>query len=382
MRKSFASALFLFVFAVAALNAHVVVTPRESAPGAEQTYTISVPVEGTVASMSVELEVPAGLHVMQVASGEGFTFDVKKDKDRIVSITWKKEIKPKEPAAKFTFTAHNPQSGALPWKAHQTFADGSVRHWVASVEQRPLTESRDPASVTTIVVKGGAKPGRQRRNTITSTVSWQDTALLYRWLRDLHLYFGLFVSPFVLLFAASVFYLNHGKLRPGTPPPPETFQNLDIPDGFDRLKGREAVERAKAILPQVDVSGEIGFLRYVAKTRHLIFPVSMAGSRGDRRCRSRCAHCHGDAPAHEPLGIAGVPAQDAGATQRGDSRQLGRHRRCGAGLPTRRSICCCSFPSAACISGGRSKPSAASGSHCSRPALSRCSGSSLSSLHG
>jgi hypothetical protein len=101
--------------------------------------------------------------------------------------------------------------------------------------------------------------------------------LVYRWLRDLHLYFGLFVSPFVLLFAVSVFYLNHGRLRPGTPPPSEAFHNLQIPDGFDRLKGREAVELARHILPQVGVSGEIGFLRYVARDRHLIFPVSIAG---------------------------------------------------------------------------------------------------------
>ena len=102
--------------------------------------------------------------------------------------------------------------------------------------------------------------------------------MLYRWLRDLHLYFGLFISPFVLLFSASVFYLNHGKLIPGTEPPADTYRELKIPDGFDRLKGREAVERAKAILPQVNASGEIGFLRYVAKDRHLIFPVSRAGT--------------------------------------------------------------------------------------------------------
>lgn len=102
--------------------------------------------------------------------------------------------------------------------------------------------------------------------------------MLYRWLRDLHLYFGLFVSPFVLLFSASVFYLNHGKLISGADQPAETYRDLTIPDGFDRLKGREAVERAKAILPQVNASGEIGFLRYVAKDRHLIFPVSKAGT--------------------------------------------------------------------------------------------------------
>jgi hypothetical protein len=100
--------------------------------------------------------------------------------------------------------------------------------------------------------------------------------VLYRWTRDLHLYFGLFVSPFVLLFAASVFYLNHGKLIAGQQPP-ETIRGLDIPDGFDRLKGREAVERAKAILPQIGVAGEIGFLRYVPSDRRLMFPVSRAG---------------------------------------------------------------------------------------------------------
>jgi hypothetical protein len=93
----------------------------------------------------------------------------------------------------------------------------------------------------------------------------------------LHLYFGLFVSPFVLLFAASVFYLNHAKLSLDTPPPTEFFKDLQIPDGLDRLKGREAVDRARAILPQLGVSGEIGFLRYVAKDRHVVFPVSIAG---------------------------------------------------------------------------------------------------------
>ena len=101
--------------------------------------------------------------------------------------------------------------------------------------------------------------------------------MVYRWLRDLHLYLGLFVSPFVLLFAVSVFHLNHGKLRENTPPPSETFRNLSIPHGFDRLKGRDAVERAKALLPQVGVSGEIGFVRYVAANRHLVFPVTRAG---------------------------------------------------------------------------------------------------------
>jgi hypothetical protein len=88
----------------------------------------------------------------------------------------------------------------------------------------------------------------------------------------------LFVSPFVLLFAVSVFYLNHGKLLPGAEPPADTYRDLQIPDGFESLKGRDAVESARTILPQIGVAGEIGFLRVIPSTRHVVFPVSKAGS--------------------------------------------------------------------------------------------------------
>jgi len=151
MKTRVAATLVYLTLAFAVLGAHVVVTPRESIAGAEQVYTVRVPTEGTVPSMSLELDIPAGMHVMQVASGDGYTFDVKKDGDRIVSITWKREIKPKE-FALFTFTAHNPQPGPLQWKAHQTFADGSTIDWIGE------RGSKAPASVTTIVVKGGAAP--------------------------------------------------------------------------------------------------------------------------------------------------------------------------------------------------------------------------------
>ena len=149
MNRHIAAGIVCLALSLVVLDAHVVVTPRESAAGAEQIYTVRVPTEGTVSSTSVELDIPEGLHVMQVTAGDGFTFDVKKDGNRIVSITWKREIKPKE-FALFTFTAHNPQSGALQWKAHQTFADGSMRHWIGE------RGTKEPASVTTIAVKGGA----------------------------------------------------------------------------------------------------------------------------------------------------------------------------------------------------------------------------------
>ena len=99
----------------------------------------------------------------------------------------------------------------------------------------------------------------------------------YRWTRDLHLYFGLFISPCILLFAGSVLFLNHGKVAVNAPPDTETVRNLQIPPGLDRLQGRDAVDGARAILSQLGVTGEIGFTRYNPGARRFNFPVSKPG---------------------------------------------------------------------------------------------------------
>jgi hypothetical protein len=101
--------------------------------------------------------------------------------------------------------------------------------------------------------------------------------LFYRWTRDLHLYFGLFISPFLLLFAASVFFLNHGKIVPDKWTSVETVQNIEIPEGVERAQGRDAIAIAQRILAQVGTGGEIGFTRFVRQTNHFAFPVSKPG---------------------------------------------------------------------------------------------------------
>jgi len=122
--------------------AHVSVRPRESKPGAEERYIVRVPTEGAVTTTSVRLEVPEGVTVLEVEKAEGATFDTETRGDRIVAITWTKEIRPKE-AAEFSFRARNPSSGTeLTWKAHQHFADGTVADWVGP------SGDRRPAAVT------------------------------------------------------------------------------------------------------------------------------------------------------------------------------------------------------------------------------------------
>jgi len=101
--------------------------------------------------------------------------------------------------------------------------------------------------------------------------------MLYRWTRDLHLYFGLFISPFVLLFSVSVLFLNHAKVATDRWTSVDRIDHLNVPIDIDRVQGPQAVARAQDLLGQLGVSGEIGFTRFVKATRHFTFPVSRPG---------------------------------------------------------------------------------------------------------
>ena len=126
--------------------AHVSVRPRESKPGAEERYTVRVPTEGAVTTTHVQLEIPAGVTVLDVMPADGAIFETTKDGDRITAIMWKKEIPPKE-ATEFVFRARNPSSGEIVWKAHQHFSDGTVADWIgAAGASRPASVTKLSAS--------------------------------------------------------------------------------------------------------------------------------------------------------------------------------------------------------------------------------------------
>ena len=136
-----AATLLFVVLTVAVVGAHVTVAPRESQAGAEQRYIVRVPTEGQVATTSVELEVPPDMTIIEVVPAEGYTFDTRREGARIVSITWKRDIPPKQ-TAEFAFTARNPKAAQIMWKAHQRFADGTSADWVG------IEGDRRPAAVT------------------------------------------------------------------------------------------------------------------------------------------------------------------------------------------------------------------------------------------
>ena len=96
--------------------------------------------------------------------------------------------------------------------------------------------------------------------------------------RDLHLYCGLFLSPFVLVFSVSVFYLVHGLAQrpaPGASDTSRTAANLNVPPDIARLQGRARVDALRPVLEQLNVHGEVDFVRHVASEHRLIVPVRL-----------------------------------------------------------------------------------------------------------
>lgn len=140
-----ASVFAFSLLAAAAAEAHVTVAPRESTLGSNQVYTVRVPAESGATTSQTVLEIPDGVVVSRVKAGGGFKFDVKREDDRIVQITWTMDVHPGS-YAEFQFIARNPEEGTeLTWKARALHPDGTSTDWV-----NPRGEPR-PASVTNLV---------------------------------------------------------------------------------------------------------------------------------------------------------------------------------------------------------------------------------------
>ncbi len=124
------------------VEAHVRVTPQQSAAGATETYSARVPTEGKVTTTSVVLDVPEGVTIVSVADVAGTSHEMKRDTNRVTQVIWTTAIKPGD-VSQLGFVARNPTSGAeIIWKFHQRYEDGTSSEWVGAAG------TKAPAPVT------------------------------------------------------------------------------------------------------------------------------------------------------------------------------------------------------------------------------------------
>ncbi|UCF37990.1 MAG: PepSY-associated TM helix domain-containing protein [Acidobacteriota bacterium] len=93
-------------------------------------------------------------------------------------------------------------------------------------------------------------------------------ARLNKWTRKLHIFAGLFVSPFILLYAVSAILFNH-TWAPGSSPLAARWERSDIEIPSDLAD----LDLARAILSQLGITGEIEFFRQEENATQLVIPV-------------------------------------------------------------------------------------------------------------
>ena len=95
----------------------------------------------------------------------------------------------------------------------------------------------------------------------------------YPHVRSLHLYFGLFISPFVLIFSISVLVLNHtGYVNSINP-----VKHLpDINTRLDKIPyDTSDLQTAKRIIQKLGIKGEVDFI--FQNDKEMFFPVNVPG---------------------------------------------------------------------------------------------------------
>lgn len=131
--KILASAFAMTMIYTGIASAHVTVNPKESAPGAWETYTVKVPTEKEIPTTKVTLKIPSKFEFESYQPVQGWTFNETKDSSgKVTSVTWsatKDGILPGQ-FQQFVFVVKNPDTpvdGA--WDAYQYYKDGSIVEW-------------------------------------------------------------------------------------------------------------------------------------------------------------------------------------------------------------------------------------------------------------
>ena len=156
-RLSFVVGGILSVGAMLAVSApawaHVVVSPEVVTAGDYETLTVSVPTEKEIPTSKIRVVVPEGFLLSGVQPVAGWEHTFEEDGGVVRAVTFSGgEIRPQE-FQQFLLQAQAPDKpGEYPWKAFQTYEDGSVVEWTGP------PDSEEPASVIEVVSGGSDHP--------------------------------------------------------------------------------------------------------------------------------------------------------------------------------------------------------------------------------
>jgi uncharacterized protein YcnI len=133
--------------------AHVVVSPEVVTAGDYETLTLSVPTEKEIPTTKIRVEVPEGFLLSGVQPVPGWEHNFQEDGGVVRAVTFSGgEIRSQE-FQQFLLQAQAPDKpGEYPWKAIQTYEDGSVVEWTGP------PDSEEPASVIEVLSGGSEHP--------------------------------------------------------------------------------------------------------------------------------------------------------------------------------------------------------------------------------
>jgi uncharacterized protein YcnI len=131
--------------------AHVIVYPYQTGIAQTQDFTVSVPNERDNPVVSVKLLIPKGLSDVSPNATQGWTISIKSkgsgDNAEVSEIDWSNGSIPVGQREEFIFQAQVPPTPTtLPWKAYQTYSDGTVVSWdVDPAKMSKLSDAQQDA---------------------------------------------------------------------------------------------------------------------------------------------------------------------------------------------------------------------------------------------
>ena len=184
-----------------------------------------------IAAVAALVPALAWAHVTVAPHPEGATDEVKKDGNRIVAITWTKEILPKQ-RAEFVFTATNPAAeGQISWKVQQRFADGKSSNWTPGTKltDSPAAPAAARGTAPAAPQAGGhAADGHQPTAEVAAIEKWlaeYDAAFNAKDLQKL----GTFYHPDVTIYEGGGIDNGWASYRDGhLSPELKAFENLQF----------------------------------------------------------------------------------------------------------------------------------------------------------